>query len=83
VNAISSLKRNQILMFGTGISVVSNVVLNIIFMRMFGLPGIALSTSMVQLTTCCYLGVMCFRSVGQREAVVAASYGVAAANSAT
>ena len=82
VNAICSFKRNHILMWGTGISVVTNLILNLVFMRLFGLPGIALSTSVVYLISCCYLGFMCFRSIGQREANVAASYTVALANSA-
>ena len=47
VRLVSSLKANKILMWVAGISLVTNVVLNYTFMRWIGLPGIALSTSVV------------------------------------
>jgi len=68
VNAICALKRNNILMWGTTISVVENVVLNYVFMKMFGLPGIALSTSMVLMTAFSYLHFMGRRALREQEA---------------
>ncbi len=67
VRAISSLKRNHLIMWGTLISVSSNIGLNILFMRMIGLPGIALSTSAVYAISCTYLCLMLFRALRQHE----------------
>jgi len=83
VRAISSLKRNQILMWGTIINVTVNVVLNYVFMKMFGLPGIALSTSAVYAISCCYLCWMLFRALRDLESTTRRpSYAIAAADSA-
>ena len=54
-------------MWGTPISVFANVALNILFMRIIGLPGIALSTSMVYAISCGYLCLMLFRALRQNE----------------
>ena len=67
VRAISSLKRNHLIMWGTLISVSANVGLNILFMKMIGLPGIALSTSVVYAISCTYLCLMLFRALRQHE----------------
>jgi putative peptidoglycan lipid II flippase len=67
VRALSSLKRNHLIMWGTPISVSANVGLNLLFMRMIGLPGIALSTSAVLAISCIYLRIMLFRAIGQNE----------------
>ena len=47
VRLISALRANHILMWGTAINLVVNIVFNIIFIHYFGLKGIALSTSLV------------------------------------
>ena len=67
VRAISSLKRNNLILWGTFISVSSNVLLNILFMKFFGLPGIALSTSAVYAISCSYLCFVLFRRLRQNE----------------
>ena len=67
VRAISALKRNDLLMWGTLINVSANVVLNILFMRILGLPGIALSTSVVMVISCVYLWIMLLRSLRKNE----------------
>ena len=67
VRALSAIKRNDVLMWGTLINVFSNVVLNILFMRILGLPGIALSTSAVMVISCVYLWIMLLRSLRQNE----------------
>lgn len=73
VRAISSLKRNQLIFGGTFLSVFCNVVLNILFMRLIGLPGIALSTSAVYAISCSYLCFVLFRALRQNERASIAS----------
>jgi putative peptidoglycan lipid II flippase len=68
VTAISSLRRNQILMWGTTISISVNILLNVLFMRIFGLPGIALSTSCVLLVAFLYLRFMLMLTLKEHEA---------------
>jgi putative peptidoglycan lipid II flippase len=68
VTAISSLRRNQILMWGTTISISVNILLNLLFMRILGLPGIALSTSGVYLVAFFYLRFMLMRTLREHEA---------------
>src|SRR5262249_25544271 len=60
VRLISSIQSNQLLLFATIINLLTNIVLNFIFMRWLGLPGIALSTSVVYLlsTILWYLVIM-------------------------
>jgi putative peptidoglycan lipid II flippase len=67
VRAISALKSNHLILWGTFISVSSNVLLNILFMKIMGLPGIALSTSAVYAISCGYLGCVLFRALRQNE----------------
>jgi putative peptidoglycan lipid II flippase len=71
VSAISSLRRNQILMWGTTIAISVNVLLNLLFMRILGLPGIALSTSGVYLVNLFYLRFMLIRALREHEATEA------------
>jgi putative peptidoglycan lipid II flippase len=68
VRALSALKHNQVLMWGTTISVLVNVVLNFVLMRMIGLPGIALSTSFVYVISCGFLWFMLERLLSRYEA---------------
>jgi putative peptidoglycan lipid II flippase len=68
VRALSALKHNHVLMWGTVINVVANAVLNLVFMRIIGLPGIALSTSFVYLISCGFLWFMLERVLRQHEA---------------
>ena len=67
VTAISSLRRNQILMWGTTIAISVNILLNLLFMRLLGLPGIALSTSGVYLVNVFYLRFMLMRTLRKLE----------------
>lgn len=55
VRLISSLQRNTLLLWGAAISLPLDVVLNLVFMRWMGVSGIALSTSIVMMVSCCYL----------------------------
>lgn len=58
VRLISSLKANQILMWGAGISLPLNILLNYIFMQWIGVAGIALSTACVYAISFLYLSIM-------------------------
>ena len=58
VRLISSLHNNIILMWGAVISLPLNVILNFILMQKIGVAGIALSTSLVYMASCSYLGGM-------------------------
>lgn len=57
VRLISSLKYNQLLMFGAMISFAVNIIFNILLMKIMGLPGIALSTVLVYVVSLLYLTV--------------------------
>jgi putative peptidoglycan lipid II flippase len=56
VRLISSIQANQFLLIAAIINLLTNIILNFVFMHWMGLPGIALSTSMVYLlsTIFCY-----------------------------
>ncbi len=55
VRLASSLQKNHILLVGAAVTLPLNVALNLVLMRWLGVAGIALSTSMVFLVSCCYL----------------------------
>jgi putative peptidoglycan lipid II flippase len=63
VRLASSLQRNQILLVGAVITLPLNVVLNITLMRLLGVAGIALSTSLTLLALCCYLMLSVHRTL--------------------
>ena len=52
---LSSINMNNILMWGGGLGFFLNVILNLLFIRFFGVSGIALSTSVVSVTTFIFL----------------------------
>lgn len=57
VRLISALHRNEILLYGTIISLVVKLVANLVLMRWLGVAGIALSTAVVYVVACAYLGL--------------------------
>jgi len=57
VKFLSAARRNEILMYGMAISLVLDVILNLVLMRYWGVAGIALSTSATYLVSLCYLVV--------------------------
>ncbi len=67
VRALSALQLNRILFIGTLISVIANITLNLLFMRWLGIAGIALSTSVVYLLACIFLGYCLYRSLESRS----------------
>lgn len=64
VPLLAALKSTRILMWGTVLSLLLNVLLNILFMRRFGVAGIALSTSVVYLIGFVYKAFMAYRVLG-------------------
>ena len=54
---IGALRRAELLLIGNVISMALNVILDVVFMRLWGLPGIALSTAVVYSISCLYLWV--------------------------
>ena len=58
VRLLSALRGNHILLGGTVISFLLNIVLDVALLRVFGIAGIALSTSLVYLASCAFLGLM-------------------------
>jgi putative peptidoglycan lipid II flippase len=61
VRFLSSVRRNDVLMYGAAISLVLDVCLNLILMRRWGVAGIALSTSCIYAISCFYLGLNSYR----------------------
>lgn len=52
---LSSLLASQITLWAAGLNLTLNVVLNVLFIRIMGVPGIALATSCASLATFCFL----------------------------
>ncbi len=67
VRLISSLRANQILMWGAAINLVVNIGFNILFIHYLGLKGIALSTSFVYLISFLFLVYFANRLILQEE----------------
>ena len=65
VRLISSLKANHILVIGSLGNLAVNIVLNLIFMQIWGVTGIALSTVCVYLFSCVYIMIMAYRTLGR------------------
>lgn len=66
VRLISALRANTVLLWGTCISVVVNFLLNVFFMRLIGVAGIALSTSLVYVVQLVYLRLRAVRLLTAR-----------------
>ena len=67
VRFISSLRRNDLLMYAAAINLVIDIVMNLILMRRLGVAGIALSTSIVALISVVFLWVCSFKLMSKRE----------------
>ena len=67
VRLISSLKANHILVIGSLGNLTVNIVLNLIFMQIWGVTGIALSTVCVYLFSCVYIMIMAYRKLYQTQ----------------
>jgi putative peptidoglycan lipid II flippase len=63
VRLISALQANRLLMVGSAINLVVNIGLNLVFMRRYGVAGIALSTAAVYGVSCVYLAFVAHRQL--------------------
>jgi putative peptidoglycan lipid II flippase len=71
VRVISSLKANHLLLYGSAISLVINLLLNYTLMMVMGVKGIALATSIVYIASFCFLFYVSSRSLAQASAAEA------------
>jgi putative peptidoglycan lipid II flippase len=69
VRFISAVKRNDWLMFVAAVNLAVNVSMNLLLMRIWGVAGIALSTSLVYLTSALLLGVLSVRLLSHESAI--------------
>lgn len=63
VRLTSSLRRNEIFLVGAAITLPLNIGMNALFMRSFGVAGIALATSVVYVVSCTYLFIAVGRAM--------------------
>jgi putative peptidoglycan lipid II flippase len=61
VRMLTAMKRNDLVMISAGISLVLDVILNLICMKFFGVAGIALSTSLFYAASLCFAFFMARR----------------------
>jgi putative peptidoglycan lipid II flippase len=79
VQMLTSMQRSRTLLWGTTISLPLNVLLNYLFMQKLGVAGIALSTSLMYVVSCGYLGLMLHRALASHAGSASAPQaGVAA-----
>ena len=61
VRLVSAMVKNQVLMFAAAVSLASNVALNLLFMELWGVVGIALSTSAVSALSLGFMVLFAYR----------------------
>ncbi len=66
VRFLSSVRRNDLVMFGAAINLAVNVAMNLVLMRTLGVAGIALSTSIVSCVSFCFLSICSIRLLSRR-----------------
>jgi putative peptidoglycan lipid II flippase len=66
VRFLSSIRRNDLLMFGAAINLVVNIAMNLVLMRIWGVAGIALSTSIVSCASLCFLSICSIRLLSRQ-----------------
>ena len=69
VRVISALKANQILLVGSFLYLTINIALNYIFMSIWGVVGIALSTACVYLFSCAFVMIMGYRMLRRDQRI--------------
>lgn len=79
VRFLSAIRRNDVLMYGSAISLALDISLNLVLMRKMGIAGIALSTSLVYVVAFILLGALSMRLVRQRHFNAAVALGAGAA----
>ena len=75
VRFLSSIRRNDVLMYGSAISLALDISLNLVLMRKMGIAGIALSTSLVLFTSFVFLGACTIKFLPQKRSFVSAAAG--------
>jgi putative peptidoglycan lipid II flippase len=68
VRFVSAIRRNDLLMYGSGINLMANVILNFMLMRIWGLMGIALSTSLMQVLSFVFFATCTLLLLGRTRA---------------
>jgi putative peptidoglycan lipid II flippase len=79
VRFLSSIRRNDVLMYGSAISLALDISLNLVLMRRMGIAGIALSTSLVYVVAFIILGALSVRLLRQKHVNAAVALGAGAA----
>jgi putative peptidoglycan lipid II flippase len=67
VRMISSLQMNHVLLWNTLLGFTVNIALDYVLMRVMGVAGIALSTSLVYTATCAFLATVLYRRLRATE----------------
>jgi len=75
VRFLSSIRRNDVLMYGSAISLALDISLNLVLMRKMGIAGIALSTSLVLFTSFVFLGVCTIKFLPRKHSFISAAAG--------
>jgi len=75
VRFLSSIRRNDVLMYGSAISLALDISLNLVLMRKMGIAGIALSTSLVLFTSFVFLGVCTIKFLPKKRLFISAEAG--------
>jgi putative peptidoglycan lipid II flippase len=70
VRFISAIRRNDLLMYGSVINLTANVVLNLMLMKVWGLVGIALSTSLMQLISVLFFAACALLLLNRHRALL-------------
>jgi putative peptidoglycan lipid II flippase len=70
VRFISSVRRNDLLMYASAINLVVDITMNLVLMRWLGVAGIALSTSLVIIGSFTFLALTSFRLLRKQSALV-------------
>jgi putative peptidoglycan lipid II flippase len=66
VRFLSSIRRNDVLMYAAGINLSLDIVFNLVLVGPMGVAGIALSTSLFYVASCSFLAYFVFRAAPQR-----------------
>jgi putative peptidoglycan lipid II flippase len=75
VRFLSAIKRNDLLLYVSVLNVAANIALNLVLMRTWGLPGIALSTSLMYVISFAFLATCTVKLIGERYSAHALAQG--------
>jgi putative peptidoglycan lipid II flippase len=67
IRFLSSIRRNDVLMYGAAITLVLDIVLNLVLMRVWGVAGIALSSSIVYMVSFLFVSICSVRILTRRR----------------